>query len=145
MQVSHKQIFDILSYAVRNGHEQPVNVYYALMTDPGISTLTAYHMRKTRKQMMAAADLFAEQRDDILKRHGMQIREDTIVAIEGETDKDTLAQVMAEIDALAEIPAEDIRPIHLSGLLEATGFAKDLLIRYDALTVLDPLIEDDTQ
>ncbi len=145
MQVTHKQIFDILSCTVRNGDSQPINVYYALMTDPGISMLTGYHMRKTRKQMMAAADLFSEQRDDILSRYGMCVRNDTIVALEGETDKDKLATALAEIDALAEIPAEDIQSLRLSRLLEATGFAKELLIRYDALTVLYPLIEDDTQ
>lgn len=143
MQVTHKQIFDILSYAVRSGDSQPVNVYYALMTDPGISTLTAYHMRKTRKQMTDAVELFSEQRDDILRRHGMCIQNEEIVAVEGETDAAILAATLAEIDALANITVDDVRPIHLSCLLEATGFAKELLVRYDALTVLEPLIEND--
>lgn len=143
MLLTHKQIFDILSYSVRNGDAQPINVYHALMTAEGVSVLVGYHMRKTRKHMLAATELFYEQRNDILAKHDLTIKNDQIVAVTGDADEAALAAALTEIDALAEVVVDDVQALRLSSLLTLTGRAQELLIQYDALTVLEPLIEND--
>lgn len=145
MPLNYKQIFDALSYSVRNGNTQPINVYQALMTAEGVGVLAGYHMRKTRKQMLAATELFYEQRDDILTKHGFTIKNEEIVPVTGEKDEDALKAALAEIDTLADVQVDDIQSLRLSMLLTLTGRAQELLIQYDALSVLEPLIEDDTQ
>ncbi len=145
MPLNYKQIFDALSYSVRNGTGQPINVYQALMTAEGVGVLAGYHMRKTRKQMLAATELFYEQRDDILTKYGFTIKNEEIVPVAGEKDEAALAVALAEIDTLADVQVDDIQSLRLSMLLTLTGRAQELLIQYDALSVLEPLIEDDTQ
>lgn len=145
MPLNYKQIFDALSYSVRNGNTQPINVYQALMTAEGVGVLAGYHMRKTRKQMLAATELFYEQRDDILTKYGFTIKNEEIVPVTGEKDEDALKAALAEIDTLADVQVDDIQSLRLSMLLTLTGRAQELLIQYDALSVLEPLIEDDTQ
>lgn len=145
MPLNYKQIFDALSYSVRNGTGQPINVYQALMTAEGVGVLAGYHMRKTRKQMLAATELFYEQRDDILTKHGFTIKNEEIVPVAGEKDEAALAVALVEIDTLADVQVDDIQSLRLSMLLTLTGRAQELLIQYDALSVLEPLIEDDTQ
>ena len=102
MPLNYKQIFDALSYSVRNGNTQPINVYQALMTAEGVGVLAGYHMRKTRKQMLAATELFYEQRDDILTKHGFTIKNEELVPVTGEKDEDALKAALAEIDTLSK-------------------------------------------
>jgi hypothetical protein len=86
-------------------------------------------MRKTRKHMLAATELFYEQRNDILARHGLTIKDDQIAAVSGDVDEAALAAALTEIDALAEVVVDDVQALRLSSLLALTGRAQELLIQ----------------
>ena len=144
MKLTNKQVFDILSYAVKQEDGQEINVYYAIMADRGVSTLTAYHMRKIRKQLVDATALFFEMRDAIVARHTCALDGNAIVYTgDDEQGVAAIAAATREINELLAVEVDDIRPLKLSCLLEITGTAREYLIEYDALTVLDPLIEND--
>lgn len=143
MKATYKQIFDINSAAVEIGG-QKFNVFLELMTAKGLPTAAGYRLRVIRKAIKEAIDLFIEQRDDILKEHNVAISEAGNL-VDGDDDavKPDVPGAVAAINDLLDVEVDSVPSVKISELEKATGRAQEILIEWDALSLLDPVIKND--
>ena len=150
MKVSYQQMLDLQSAQFFQPDQPPVNMLAMLMTAPGLPMEVAIRLRTIRDRIDDAMRLFYEQRDATMTKFAVKPNEAGTTLVEDEDkdpadgiEGDRVAGARQEIEELLRVEKEGIPAIKASSLLAATSRAAELLIQYDALSFLQPLITDD--